>query len=206
MYKTVNIRNFGIIAHIDAGKTTTTERMLFLTDATYKIGEVDEGTTITDWMQEERERGITITPACVSCTWKENIFHIIDTPGHVDFTAEVQRSLKVLDGALVVFCGVSGVQTQSETVWKQADNYNIPRIVFINKLDRAGANFENVLNDIKSKLKITPLPVTIPFYENDLLKGIINILDMKLYSFDEKGRIQILKRLARVAKGNKFKI
>ena len=188
---TINsIRNFGIIAHIDAGKTTTTERILFLTGATYKIGEVDEGTTITDWMDEERERGITITSAAVSCNWKNSLFHIIDTPGHVDFTAEVQRSLRVLDGAVVVFCGVAGVQTQSETVWKQADNYNIPRIVLINKLDRAGASFENVLTDIQKKLNVLPIPLNIPYYENDLLTGVIDLVTMKLVKFEEKGKIK----------------
>ena len=162
MFEINKIRNFGIIAHIDAGKTTTTERMLYLSGAIHKIGEVDEGTTITDYMLEERERGITITAAAVSCKWNDCILHIIDTPGHVDFTAEVQRSLRVLDGAVVVFCGVSGVQTQSETVWKQADNFNIPRIVFINKLDRGGANFEFVLEDIRKKLNVTPAPVSVP--------------------------------------------
>lgn len=190
-----NIRNFGIIAHIDAGKTTTTERILFLTGTTYKIGEVDEGTTVTDWMEEERERGITITSAAVSCKWKNSIFHIIDTPGHVDFTAEVQRSLRVLDGAVVVFCGVAGVQTQSETVWKQADNYEIPRIVYINKLDRVGANFNNVLSDIKKKLNITPVPVSVPYYNKDNLKGIIDIIKMKMITFTELGKIENSKEI-----------
>lgn len=184
-----NIRNFGIIAHIDAGKTTTTERILYLTGTSYKIGEVDEGTTITDWMEQERERGITITSAAVSCNWKDSIMHIIDTPGHVDFTAEVQRSLRVLDGAVVVFCGVGGVQTQSETVWKQADKYNIPRIVYINKLDRTGADFENVLNEITDKLKAQPLPISIPYYENDVLSGTIDLIVMKLIKFKNDGNI-----------------
>jgi len=184
-----NIRNFGIIAHIDAGKTTTTERILYLSGSTYKIGEVDDGTTITDWMLEEKEHGITITSAAVSCLWNNSMFHLIDTPGHVDFTAEVQRSLRVLDGAVVVFCGVSGVQTQSETVWKQADKYNIPRIVFINKLDRLGANFDFVIKDIKKKLKAVTLPVTIPLYKNDNLKEIINLITMKKLSFKEDGNI-----------------
>jgi elongation factor G len=185
-----NIRNFGIIAHIDAGKTTTTERILYLSGENYRIGEVDEGTTTTDWMEEERERGITIVAAAVSCKWNKSIFHLIDTPGHVDFTAEVQRSLRVLDGAVVVFCGVAGVQTQSETVWKQADHFKVPRIVFINKLDRAGADFEFVLNDITNKLKVIPVPLTIPYYVNDSLKGIIDVVKMKLMTFSSDARTE----------------
>src|SRR4030043_1397684 len=184
------VRNIGIIAHIDAGKTTLTERILYYTGATYKIGEVDEGTTVTDWMEEERERGITITSAAVSCKWKDSIFHIIDTPGHVDFTAEVQGSLRVLGGAVVVFCGVAGVQTQSETVWKQANNYKIPRIVYINKLDRIGANFDNVISDIKKKLNITPVPISVPYYNKDILKGIVDIIKMKMVIFTESGKIE----------------
>ncbi len=190
MIECQNIRNFGIIAHIDAGKTTTTERILYLTGATYKIGEVDEGTTVTDWMEEERNRGITITSAAVSCNWKNSIFHIIDTPGHVDFTAEVQRSLRVLDGAVVVFCGVAGVQTQSETVWKQADTYKIPRIIYINKLDRIGANFDNAISDIKKKLNVTPIPITVPYYNNDNLEGVIDIIKMKKVTFKDSGEVQ----------------
>ena len=189
MLECQNIRNFGIIAHIDAGKTTTTERILYLSGTTYKIGEVDEGTTVTDWMEEERERGITITSAAVSCLWKDSIFHIIDTPGHVDFTAEVQRSLRVLDGAVVVFCGVAGVQTQSETVWKQADLYKIPRIIYINKLDRIGANFDNAISDIKRKLNVTPVAISVPYYKNDNLIGVIDIIKMKKVSFKESGEI-----------------
>ncbi|MCK4796637.1 MAG: GTP-binding protein, partial [Spirochaetes bacterium] len=146
----------------------------------------------TDWMEQERERGITITSAAVSCKWNNSIFHIIDTPGHVDFTAEVQRSLRILDGAVVVFCGVSGVQTQSETVWKQADNYNIPRIIFINKLDRLGASFENALSDIEKKLKIIPVPLSIPYYENEILAGIINIITMKKESFKKDGTLDMI--------------
>ena len=184
------IRNFGFIAHIDAGKTTTTERVLFVTGANYKIGEVDEGTTTTDWMEEEKERGITIVAAAVSTNWKEHIYHIIDTPGHVDFTAEVQRSLRVLDGAVVVLCGVAGVQTQTETVWKQADNFHVPRIVFINKLDRIGANFENAVKDIDEKLKALPLVLNIPYYENDILSGIIDIVKMKKYTFNDNSTLK----------------
>jgi elongation factor G len=190
-----NIRNFGIIAHIDAGKTTTTERILYLCGTTYKIGEVDEGTTITDWMEEEKNRGITITSAAVSCTWKDSIFHIIDTPGHVDFTAEVQRSLRVLDGAVVVFCGVAGVQTQSETVWKQADLYKIPRIIYINKLDRVGANFENAISDIKKKLNVTPVAISIPYFKNDNLLGVIDIIKMKKIIFSETGEIDTIENI-----------
>ncbi len=195
MSESQKIRNFGIIAHIDAGKTTTTERILYLTGTTYKIGEVDEGTTVTDWMEEERERGITITSAAVSCIWKDSIFHIIDTPGHVDFTAEVQRSLRVLDGAVVVFCGVAGVQTQSETVWKQANNYKIPRIVYVNKLDRIGANFGNTISDIKKKLNVIPVPISVPYYNKDILKGIIDIIKMKMITFTETGKIEDSKEI-----------
>ncbi len=189
MLNSSNIRNFGIIAHIDAGKTTTTERILYLTGYTHKIGEVDEGTTITDWMTEERERGITITAASVSCVWSDAIFHIIDTPGHVDFTAEVQRSLRILDGAVVVFCAVGGVQTQSETVWKQADNFNIPKIIFINKLDRLGANFENVLDEINNKLNTKYIVLSIPYYQKENLAGIIDIINMKKVNFKDDGVI-----------------
>ena len=161
-YPMEKVRNIGIIAHIDAGKTTTTERVLFYAGITHKIGNIDEGTTVMDWMEQERERGITITSAATTCFWtplglpreKENeySFNIIDTPGHIDFTAEVQRSLRVLDGAVVVFDGVAGVEPQSETVWRQADKFKVPRICFINKLDRMGANFEKSLESIRQKL------------------------------------------------------
>lgn len=186
------IRNFGIIAHIDAGKTTTTERILYLSGANHRLGEVDDGTTVTDWMDEERERGITIVSAAVNCTWKDAIFHIIDTPGHVDFTAEVERALRVLDGAVVVFCGVAGVQTQSLTVWRQADKFHIPRIVFINKLDRMGANFENVVNEIQLKLNKTPLVINIPYYKNDALSGIIDLIEMKLFTYNNDGFLNLV--------------
>lgn len=184
------IRNFGIIAHIDAGKTTTTERMLYLTGANHRLGEVDDGTAVTDWMEEEKERGITIVSAAVSCSWKGSVFHIIDTPGHVDFTAEVERALRVLDGAVVVFCGVAGVQTQSLTVWLQADKFHIPRIIFINKLDRMGANFENVANEISLKLNRTPLLINIPFYKNDVLSGIIDLITLRLVTYDTDGFVK----------------
>src|SRR5512135_2763943 len=147
------------MAHIDAGKTTTTERILYYTGVTYKIGEVHEGTAVMDWMEQEQERGITITSAATTCYWRDCRINIIDTPGHVDFTVEVERSLKVLDGAVVVFCAVGGVQPQSETVWRQADKYKVPRVAFINKMDRTGANFEAVLEAMRSRLGTNPVPL-----------------------------------------------
>ena len=147
------IRNIGIIAHIDAGKTTATERILFYTGRTYKVGDVDDGTTVMDWMQQERERGITITAAATTCHWKEHRINIIDTPGHVDFTAEVERSLRVLDGGVVVLDAVAGVEAQSETVWRQADRYKVPRICFINKMDRVGADFHRTVSMIEERLR-----------------------------------------------------
>ena len=157
-----HIRNIAIIAHIDAGKTTITERILYHTGRTYKIGEVDEGTAVMDWMEEEKRRGITITAAATTCYWHEHRINIIDTPGHVDFTAEVERSLRVLDGGVVVFDAVSGVEAQSETVWHQADRYGVPRICFINKMDRVGANFNRTLSMIEQRLRAKPLPVQLP--------------------------------------------
>src|SRR2546422_1180519 len=156
------MRNIGIAAHIDAGKTTTTERILYYTGRTHKLGEVHEGTATMDWMEQEQERGITITSAAITCFWRDFQINIIDTPGHVDFTAEVERSLRVLDGAVAVFCGVAGVQPQSETVWRQATRYNVPRIAFVNKMDRTGANFENCLKEIREKLGANAWPVYIP--------------------------------------------
>ncbi|MCM8761668.1 MAG: GTP-binding protein, partial [Candidatus Omnitrophica bacterium] len=147
-----NIRNIGIIAHIDAGKTTTTERMLYFTGKVYKIGTVDEGTAVMDWMVQEQERGITITSPATTCFWKQKNINIIDTPGHVDFTVEVERSLKVLDGAVIVLCAVGGVQPQSETVWRQADKYRVPRIAFVNKMDRTGADFFKVVEQMRERL------------------------------------------------------
>jgi len=169
-------RNIGFIAHIDAGKTTTTERVLFYTGRTYKIGEVHEGTTVTDWMVQEKERGITITSAAISCQWHDKQINIIDTPGHIDFTVEVERSLKVLDGVVVIFCGVGGVEPQSETVWRQADKYHIPRIAFINKLDRVGADFFNVLGDIQNKLQVVMAPLQLPIYKDDEFLGLVDLL------------------------------
>src|SRR6186713_1981989 len=155
-------RNIGIMAHIDAGKTTTTERILFYTGITYKIGEVHEGTAVMDWMEQEQERGITITSAATTCFWREHRINIIDTPGHVDFTAEVERSLRVLDGAVAVFDAVSGVEPQSETVWRQADKYRVPRICFVNKMDRIGADFFAAVASIEDRLGATPAVVQLP--------------------------------------------
>ena len=190
-------RNIGIAAHIDAGKTTTTERILFYTGLIHKIGDVDDGNTVTDWMEQERERGITITSAAVTCFWtqkqskpgEEAIYkaykdvpqriNIIDTPGHVDFTAEVERSMRVLDGAVAVFCGVAGVQPQSETVWRQATKYKVPRIAFVNKMDRTGANFENALNDMRNKLKAYAYPIFLPLGAEDKFEGVIDVVNQK---------------------------
>jgi elongation factor G len=175
------VRNIGIIAHIDAGKTTTTERILYYTGRIYKIGEVHDGTTTTDWMPQERERGITITAAATYATWLDCQINIIDTPGHVDFTAEVERSLRVLDGAVVVFDGVQGVEPQSETVWRQADKYNVPRIAYINKMDRIGANFEYCVGTIREKLGGAAVPIQIPIGAESELKGIVDLVQMKAY-------------------------
>jgi len=174
-----NIRNIGIIAHIDAGKTTTTERILYFTGKVYKIGTVDEGTAVMDWMVQEQERGITITSAATACSWKDKNINIIDTPGHVDFTVEVERSLKVLDGAVIVLCAVGGVQPQSETVWRQADKYKVPRIAFINKMDRTGANFFKVVEEMRQRLAANPLPVQIPIGAEDAFLGVIDLVIMK---------------------------
>jgi len=189
MKKGLNLtRNIGFIAHIDAGKTTTTERVLFYTGRTHKVGEVHEGTTVTDWMAQEKERGITITSAATSCQWHDKQINIIDTPGHIDFTVEVERSLKVLDGVVVIFCGVGGVEPQSETVWRQADKYHIPRIAFINKLDRVGADFFNVLNDMQEKLQVVMAPVQLPIYKDDEFVGLVDLLiDKALYYQGELG-------------------
>ena len=179
------IRNIGIIAHIDAGKTTTTERILYYTGLTYKIGEVHEGTATMDWMEQERERGITITAATTTCFWHDHRINIIDTPGHVDFTIEVERSLKVLDGAVVVFDSVGGVEPQSETVWRQADRYRVPRIAFVNKMDRVGADFVRVFEQIKNRLKANPVLIHIPWFEGDQFKGIVDLIKMKLAVWDD---------------------
>jgi elongation factor G len=173
------VRNIGIMAHIDAGKTTTTERILFYTGINYKIGEVHEGGATMDWMEQEQERGITITSAATTCFWKEHLINIIDTPGHVDFTVEVERSLRVLDGAVAVFDGVAGVEPQSETVWRQADKYKVPRICFVNKLDRTGASFERCVEMIKDRLKATPLVLQIPIGAEGDFIGVVDLIDMK---------------------------
>ena len=185
-------RNIGISAHIDAGKTTTTERILFYTGVTHKLGEVHDGAATTDWMEQEQERGITITSAAVTCFWKgmdmsypEHRFNIIDTPGHVDFTIEVERSMRVLDGACMVYCAVGGVQPQSETVWRQANKYKVPRLAFVNKMDRTGANFFKVVDQIKTRLKGNPVPVVVPIGAEDNFKGVVDLLKMKAILWDE---------------------
>ena len=196
-YPLERTRNIGIAAHIDAGKTTTTERILFYTGLIHKIGDVDDGNTVTDWMDQERERGITITSAAVTCYWTQKAakagenevykafkdvphrINIIDTPGHVDFTAEVERSMRVLDGAVAVFCGVAGVQPQSETVWRQATKYKVPRIAFVNKMDRTGANFENALADMRNKLKAYAYPIFLPIGAEDHFEGVIDVVNQK---------------------------
>src|SRR5213595_2307707 len=197
-YTLQHTRNIGIAAHIDAGKTTTTERILFYTGLIHKIGDVDDGNTVTDWMEQERERGITITSAAVTCFWTQkpeeglaksfagigHRINIIDTPGHVDFTAEVERSMRVLDGAIAVFCGVAGVQPQSETVWRQATKYKVPRIAFVNKMDRIGANFANALDDMRKKLRAYAFPIFLPIGKEDYFKGLVDLVSMKGILYD----------------------
>src|SRR5678810_51112 len=172
-------RNIGIMAHIDAGKTTTTERILFYTGRTHRIGEVHEGTATMDWMEQEQERGITITSAATTCTWRDIRINIIDTPGHVDFTAEVERSLRVLDGAVAVFDAVHGVEPQSETVWRQADKYGVPRICFINKMDKAGADFEHAVDTLRKRLNAKPVAIQIPIGQEAKFKGVVDLINMK---------------------------
>ena len=198
--KTYIARNIGIAAHIDAGKTTTTERILFYTGVVHKMGEVHDGTATTDWMEQERERGITITAAAISAGWKTkeghfaNIDHrinIIDTPGHVDFTAEVERSLRVLDGAVAVFCAVAGVQPQSETVWRQANKYRVPRVAFINKMDRTGADFFRAVSEMREKLKANAHPLFIPIGKEENFSGLIDLVQNVAYSFEENPNDQL---------------
>jgi len=179
-------RNIGIMAHIDAGKTTTTERILYYTGVSHKIGEVHEGTATMDWMEQEQERGITITSAATTCAWRDYHINIIDTPGHVDFTIEVERSLRVLDGAVAVFCSVGGVEPQSETVWRQADKYRVPRIAFINKMDRVGADFYRGVQMIKDRLKANPLPIQIPIGKEEHFKGVVDLVSMKAVVWDDE--------------------
>jgi elongation factor G len=185
-------RNIGISAHIDAGKTTTTERVLFYTGVSHKIGEVHDGAATMDWMEQEQERGITITSAATTCFWKgmdnnypEHRINIIDTPGHVDFTIEVERSMRVLDGACMVYCAVGGVQPQSETVWRQANKYKVPRLAFVNKMDRSGANFFKVYDQMKSRLKANPVPIQIPIGAEDKFEGVVDLIRMKAIYWDE---------------------
>src|SRR6187455_2376935 len=179
-------RNIGIMAHIDAGKTTTTERILFYTGITYKIGEVHEGTAVMDWMEQEQERGITITSAATTCMWRDHRINIIDTPGHVDFTAEVERSLRVLDGAVCVFDSVAGVEPQSETVWRQADKYRVPRICFVNKMDRIGADFDRTYEQVRSKLQGNPVAIQFPIGMEDKFKGVIDLVRMKAITYKDE--------------------
>lgn len=185
-YSLDKTRNIGIMAHIDAGKTTTTERILYYTGKIHRMGEVHDGAATTDWMDQEKERGITITSAAVTCFWKDNRINIIDTPGHVDFTVEVERSLRVLDGAVAVFCAVGGVEPQSETVWRQADKYLVPRIAFVNKMDRVGADFFNALEMMKNRLGANPVPIQIPMGEGDLFNGLIDLVKMRGVMYNEK--------------------
>ena len=180
------VRNIGIAAHIDAGKTTTTERILFYTGISHKIGEVHDGAATMDWMEQEKERGITITSAATTCFWKDHQINIIDTPGHVDFTIEVERSMRVLDGAVAVFCAVGGVQPQSETVWRQANRYEVPRMVFVNKMDRVGANFYEVERQIKERLKANPVPIQLPIGAEDNFKGVVDLVEMKAYVWEDE--------------------
>ena len=180
-----NVRNIGILAHIDAGKTTTTERILYYSGRLHRMGEVHEGAATMDWMDQERERGITITSAATTTFWDEHRINIIDTPGHIDFTAEVERSLRVLDGAVVLFCAVGGVEPQSETVWRQANHYKVPRIAFVNKMDRMGADFSNVLDMMKNRLKSKPLPIVLPIGAGELFAGLIDLIRMKAIIYNE---------------------
>ncbi len=178
-------RNMGIAAHIDAGKTTTTERVLFYSGLVHKMGEVHDGTTVTDFMEQEKERGITITAAAISTTWKNKFINLIDTPGHVDFTVEVERSMRVLDGVVIVLCGVGGVQPQTKTVWRQADRYKVPRIIFVNKMDRVGADFYKVLSQVKDDLRVNAHPIQLPIGSEENLKGLVDLIEMKAHYYQE---------------------
>ena len=180
------IRNIGLMAHIDAGKTTTTERILYYTGIVHRLGEVDEGTATMDWMEQEQERGITITSAATTCLWREHRINIIDTPGHVDFTAEVERSMRVLDGAIIIFCAVGGVEPQSETVWRQADRYLVPRIAFVNKMDRVGADFPRTITMIRERLGANPVPIQIPLGKEESFIGVIDLIDRKAITYENE--------------------
>ncbi|MFN2155645.1 MAG: elongation factor G [Anaerolineae bacterium] len=185
-------RNIGIIAHIDAGKTTTTERVLFYTGRTFRLGNVDEGTTVTDWMEQERERGITIQSAAVTCFWRDHQINIIDTPGHIDFTAEVQRSLRVLDGGVVIFDGVAGVQPQSETVWRQANRYSVPRICFVNKMDRTGADLERTIAMIRERLGANPVAIQLALGAEESFEGVIDLLRMQSVTYADQMGTEVI--------------
>ena len=178
-------RNIGFIAHIDAGKTTVTERVLYVAGRIYKIGAVDEGTASMDWMAQERERGITITSAATTCPWKQYTINIIDTPGHVDFTAEVERSLRILDGGVVIFDAVAGVEPQSETVWRQADRYSVPRICFVNKMDRVGADFRRTIDSITHRFQVRPVALQIPIGSEEKFRGVVDLIEGKALFFEE---------------------
>ncbi|HEX5315420.1 MAG TPA: GTP-binding protein, partial [Candidatus Kapabacteria bacterium] len=184
-YALEHTRNIGIMAHIDAGKTTTTERILFYTGRVHRMGEVHEGGATMDWMEQEKERGITITSAATTCVWRDTQINIIDTPGHVDFTVEVERSLRVLDGAVALFCAVGGVEPQSETVWRQANKYGVPRIAFVNKMDRTGADFFNVIKMIKERLGANPIPINLPIGEGEMFAGVIDLVTNKAIMYNE---------------------
>src|SRR5258708_1504028 len=207
-YPLEKVRNFGIIAHIDAGKTTTSERILFYTGMSHKIGEVHEGDTVTDWMEQERERGITITAAAITAFWNKTTedpadkskkfrFNIIDTPGHIDFTVEVKRSMRVLDGAVVVFDGVAGVEPQSETNWRYADEANVPRLCFINKLDRTGASFEKSYASILERLSKSAVRMQIPWGEEEHLEGVVDVLNMKAFKFEGEMGNKVIEQIGR---------
>src|SRR5574341_713479 len=183
-------RNIGIMAQIDAGKTTTTERILFYTGVTHKLGEVHEGTTVMDWMEQERERGITITAAATTTFWREHQINLIDTPGHIDFTAEVQRSLRVLDGGIVVFDAVAGVQPQSETVWRQADRFGVPRLAFVNKMDRVGANFYRTIDMIIERLGSKPVAIQVPMGAEAAFAGVVDLVAMQAVSFGDDADVE----------------
>nr|HQH72228.1 GTP-binding protein [bacterium] len=184
-YPLERVRNIGIMAHIDAGKTTMTERILYFTGRTHKIGEVHDGEAVMDWMEQERERGITITSAATTCQWRDHRINVIDTPGHVDFTVEVERSLRILDGAIALFCGVAGVEPQSETVWRQAEKYEVPVIAFINKMDRAGADFFRALGSMERQLHANPVPIVLPLLHEGNLEGVIDLIHNCAHIYDD---------------------
>ena len=180
-----DIRNIGIAAHIDAGKTTTTERILFYSGLIHKMGEVHDGTSVTDWMEQEKERGITITAAAITSKWKDKQINLIDTPGHVDFTVEVERSMRVLDGVVIVLCSVGGIQPQTKTVWGQANRYHVPRLIFVNKMDRTGADFFRVYEQAKEQLRANIHPIQLPIGAEENFKGIIDLLEQKAYMYTD---------------------